>query len=187
MAGRLEVHKGPMFAGKTTKLLRLYSASLELGLVSVVISHALDQRYAKKFVVSHDGVKAPCVAVTSLKDAITTHNVLHGWPRGSQIIFIDEAQFMPDLVWFCKAAMDAGKTVHVFGLDKDYLLRDFNNMNEVSIIADKNHRLRGVCNLCGSAATCTTRLVMSSERILIGSSEYEPRCGECHTIPPTPE
>ena len=187
MPGHLEVHKGPMFAGKTTKLLRLYNASLELGLVSVVVSHALDQRYAKKFVVSHDGVKAPCIAVTSLKEATATHNVLHGGPGGSQTIFIDEAQFMPDLVWFCNAAMDAGKTVHVFGLDKDYLLRDFNNMNEVSMVADKNHRLRGVCNLCGNAASCTARLTSSSERILIGSSEYEPRCDKCHTIPCGPQ
>jgi thymidine kinase len=183
MPGHLEVHKGPMFAGKTTKLLRLYNASLELGLKSVVISHALDQRYAKKFVVSHDGVKAPCVAVTNLEEANSKHNVLLGASGGNQIIFIDEAQFMPDLVWFCKTAMEASKTVHVFGLDKDYLLRDFNNMNEVSLLANENHRLRGVCNLCGSAATCTARLAKSTERILIGSSEYEPRCEKCHTTP----
>ena len=178
MRGHVQIHKGPMFAGKTTKLLRLHNSSLELGLATIVISHALDQRYAKKFVVSHDGVKAPCAAVTKLKDA----NI-----NGSQVIFIDEAQFMPDLVWFCKMAVETGKIVHVFGLDKDYLLRDFNNMNEVSILASKIHKLKGVCSLCGNSATCTARLTCSDERILIGSSEYEPRCEKCHTTPSVDE
>lgn len=178
MRGHLEIHQGPMFAGKTTKLLRLYKSSLELGLSTLVISHALDQRYAKKFVVSHDGVKAPCEAVTKLKD-VNIH--------GIQVIFIDEAQFMLDLVWFCKTVVETGKVVHVFGLDKDYLLRDFNNMNEVSMLASKNHKLKGVCNLCGDSATCTARLTCSGERILIGSSEYEPRCEKCHTTPSVQE
>ncbi len=174
MRGHVEIHRGPMFAGKTTKLLRLYEASLDLGLATIVISHALDQRYAKKFVVSHDGVKAPCTAVNKLRD-VTINDC--------NVIFIDEAQFMPDLVWFCKMAFDTGKVVHVFGLDKDYLLRDFNSMNEVSMFANKSHLLKGTCSVCGEASTCTARVTNSSERILIGSSEYEPRCEKCHTTP----
>lgn len=172
--GRIEAHVGPMFAGKTTKLLRLYHSANELGLKTLVVSHKLDNRYEKKFVVSHDGVKAPCTSVEKLSEIKIDD---------FHVIFIDEGQFMPDLVQFCKEAKERGKIVHVFGLDKDYLLREFRAITEIGLIADKISKLRGVCAKCGNDSTTTARLHKSEDLILIGSSEYEPRCLNCHTTP----
>jgi thymidine kinase len=167
-----------MFAGKTSELIRLYLMAVELGLSILVLSHASDARYARNYVVSHDGAKVPCRSVLSLGDVNISHY---------HIIFVDEGQFMPELLAFCNNAIEAGKIVHVFGLSQDYLLREFRAITELHVLAHKIHKLKGVCTKCGGDATVTARITEDTERIVIGSAQYEPRCEECHTIPRTPE
>ena len=174
--GGIHLHQGPMFAGKTLKLLHLYDQTRELGLKSLVLSHASDNRYATSHVVSHCGKKAPCRPVTELR-GINISNY--------HIIFIDEAQFMPDLVQFCNHALECGKVVHVFGLANDYLLREFRAMTELNLIADSKTEMVGVCSRCGEDATTTARIAGGAERIEIGSAQYQPRCHKCHTVPET--
>ena len=174
--GRVHLHDGPMFAGKTGKLLRLQKLAAELGLATLVISHAADTRYARDYVVSHDGEKIECLAVSELGEVSI---------RDYHIIFIDEAQFMPDLVLFCNRAMEAGKVVHVFGLHSDYLLREFNSVRQLSLMASSVCHMTGVCSKCSERATETARISSDTERIVIGSAQYEARCKQCHTLPPT--
>jgi thymidine kinase len=178
--GRLYVHVGPMFAGKTSALLRLHANALGLGLVPLVLSHASDVRYGQNCVVSHDGVKVPCRSVESLGDVNV--NTCH-------VVFVDEGQFMPDLVAFCNRALDSGKVIHVFGLSSDYLLREFRSITELFIFANSIDWLTGVCSKCGADATTTARVTSDAGRIVIGSGQYEPRCAPCHTVPEavTPE
>ncbi len=172
--GKLYLYRGTMFAGKTRELLRLYTAALELGLTPLVISHAADTRYAQGFVVSPDGEKAPCMSVTTLEPINISE---------CTIIFIDEAQFLPDLLSFCNRALTAGKIVHVFGLHSDYLRREFHSMRQLHLLADKIKTMTAVCSTCGAQATTTARVTPSTERILIGSDQYEARCEACHTVP----
>jgi thymidine kinase len=175
LKGKVYVHKGPMFAGKTSKLLELYQKALDLGLDPLVISHAIDTRYGKNQVVSHDGRKAPCETPTDL----STLNLSR-----YHIIFVDEAQFRTELMGFCNRAMEMGKIVHIFGLDRDYLLRDFRSVTQLYIIAEQPiDQLTAVCTRCGADATCTARLTDNPDRIMVGSDQYEARCQKCHTIP----
>lgn len=173
--GKLYVHKGPMFAGKTSLLLDLYRKSMDLGFSPLVISHAIDTRYGKNHVISHDGKKAPCLSVTDL----STVNL-----SGYHIVFIDEAQFMTDTLGFCNHALELGKMVHVFGLDRDYLLREFRSVTQLYLIAEKPiDQLTAVCIRCGGDATCTARITNNADRIMVGSDQYEARCEKCHTVP----
>nr|GMC78975.1 thymidine kinase-like [Ipomoea batatas] len=70
-AGEIHVILGPMFAGKTTALLRRVNSESNLGKSVVVIKSSIDTRYAVDAVVTHDGTKFPCWALpdlTSFKD-----------------------------------------------------------------------------------------------------------------------
>ncbi len=172
--GGIHLHRGPMFAGKTSKLLRMNEEAQGLGLITRVFSHASDTRYAPNHVVSHDGKKTRCIPVTELGGVSIS---------GCHIIFIDEGQFMPDLLQFCKYAVQSGKIVHVFGLTSDYLLREFRALTELALIANSTTDLTGVCSRCGDDANTTARITNDTERIIIGSAQYEPRCRNCHTVP----
>jgi len=175
--GKLFVYRGTMFAGKTRKLVQLYHKAIELGLSPLVISHAADTRYGYGHVVSHDGEKVPCMPVTSLENV----NI-----SDCNIIFIDEAQFFPDLLSFCNRVLTSNKILHVFGLHSDYLRREFHSMHQLLLLADNIITMTAVCTICGGEATTTARVAGGTELILIGSDQYEARCVTCHTVPETP-
>ncbi|KAK7843564.1 thymidine kinase a [Quercus suber] len=58
-SGEVHVIVGPMFAGKTTALLRRIKNI-------AMIKSSKDTRYAKDSVVTHDGMKFPCWALPDL-------------------------------------------------------------------------------------------------------------------------
>ena len=58
--GSLQLIMGPMFAGKTTALLRSVSELRAGGEVVELVKSSKDDRYAEEAVVSHDGTMQPC-------------------------------------------------------------------------------------------------------------------------------
>ncbi|CAL5347616.1 unnamed protein product [Camellia sinensis] len=105
----IHVIVGPMFAGKTTALLRRVKSEGNNG--------SKDTRYAVDSVVTHDGTKFPCWA---LQDLLSFRQKF-GDEAYAKLDVI-EAQFFGDLYDFCcKVADHDGKTVIVAGLDGDYL------------------------------------------------------------------
>ena len=64
--GELEVILGPMFSGKTTRLLELYRQYN--GIVpTIMINHCSDNRYGETtHVFSHNKDNVPCISVSSL-------------------------------------------------------------------------------------------------------------------------
>ncbi|RRT37333.1 hypothetical protein BHM03_00029448 [Ensete ventricosum] len=66
-SGEIHVILGPMFAGKTTALLRRIQIEMNNGSRSVaMIKSDKDHRYGLDSVVTHDGVKMPCFALSEL-------------------------------------------------------------------------------------------------------------------------
>jgi thymidine kinase len=87
--------------------------------------------------------------------------------------------------------VDAGRTVLVAGLDRNFIGDPFGPMPELMALADEVMKLRAVCMVCRSLdATMTQRLIdgqpasRRSPEILIGAAEsYEARCRDCHQVP----
>ncbi|KAK1439778.1 hypothetical protein QVD17_05598 [Tagetes erecta] len=111
-SGELHVIVGPMFAGKTTALLRRIKSECINGRNIAMIKSNKDTRYTIDSVVTHDGSKYPCWALPDLlsfKQKLGEEEY-----RKLDVIGIDEAQFFDDLYDFCcKAADHDGKTVIV--------------------------------------------------------------------------
>ncbi|KAK6155302.1 hypothetical protein DH2020_009550 [Rehmannia glutinosa] len=154
--GEVHVIVGPMFAGKTTALLRRVMAEADTGRTVAMIKSSKDNRYAADAVVTHDGSKFPCWA---LPDLLSFKNKFGADAYHKlDVIGIDEAQFFGDLYDFCCEAADLdGKTVVVAGLDAR-------------------------CELCGKRAFFTLRKTNEMQTELIGGADvYMPVCRQHYT------
>ncbi|KAK9091906.1 hypothetical protein Syun_026817 [Stephania yunnanensis] len=174
--GEVHVIVGPMFAGKTTALLRRVQSESDNGRNVAIIKSDKDSRYGLDSIVTHDGAKLPCWALPDLssfrqkigKDAYNKIDV----------IGIDEAQFFEDLYDFCCNAADYdGKTVIVAGLDGDYLRRRFGSVLDIIPLADSVTKLTARCEICGKRALFTLRKTTETKTELIGGADvYMPVC-----------
>ncbi|KAL3322789.1 hypothetical protein AABB24_040068, partial [Solanum stoloniferum] len=174
--GEIHVIFGPMFAGKTTALLRRVNFESKLGRNVVMIKSNKDRRYAVDAVVTHDGTKFPCWSLPDLSSF--KHRFSPDAFEKVDVIGIDEAQFFEDLYDFCCNAADIdGKIVIVAGLDGDYLRRKFGSVLDIIPIADTVTKLTARCELCGKRAFFTLRKIDEMQKELIGGANmYMPVC-----------
>ncbi|XP_043699941.1 thymidine kinase-like [Telopea speciosissima] len=123
--GEIHVIIDPMFAGKTTALLRGIQTASNNGRNVAVIKSNKDTRYGLDSAVTHDGVKLPCFTLADLSSLAEKIRIQAYENFELDVIRIDEAQFSEDLYDICcKAAADDGKTVILAGLDGDYMRWD---------------------------------------------------------------
>ncbi|KAH0983977.1 hypothetical protein GBA52_011154 [Prunus armeniaca] len=175
-SGEVHVIMGPMFAGKTTALLRRIKSEGNNGRNVAMIKSSKDTRYAIDSVVTHDGAKFPCWALPDLSSF--RQNFGGEAYEKLDVIGIDEAQFFEDLYDFCCMAADHdGKTIIVAGLDGDYLRRSFGSVLEIIPLADTVTKLTARCELCGKRAFFTLRKTEETRTELIaGADVYMPVC-----------
>ncbi len=175
-AGRLEVICGPMFAGKTTELLRRITAAAALGTPVTVLRPARDTRSLRNSIETHAGERHAAVEVLHAGQVA-------GLVGASPVVMIDEAHFFGEpLLEACLTLVAQGRRVVVAGIDFDHFGRHFEPFP--GLLAAANHvvRLQGTCARCGAPSTRTQRLVASTARIVVGGAEsYEPRCESCFT------
>ncbi len=172
--GHLTVICGPMFAGKTTELLKriLWARNGQQRRV-VVFKPAFDTRYAKEDIVSHEGLRA-------------TAEVLSRWPVGpieADIVFLDEVQFMAapqfegNIIQHVIELLEAGIDVVAGGLDSDWQGRAFPVVGELAAMADDVVKLKSVCAVCGRPASKTYKKSGAGGKVELGGAEsYESRC-----------
>ena len=107
----LEIILGPMFSGKTSKLLEIYKHCKFCNIPVQVINHSLDTRYHSTMLSTHDKTMIPCIQTTSLNNlwnysnSEDSYNEMadnHIQLRSSQVILINEAQFFSDFGLVCR-------------------------------------------------------------------------------------
>jgi thymidine kinase len=169
-----EVITGPMFAGKTTTLIKRIRECKDN---KIVIKPQRDDRYDGDSIVSHK--KYPAINAVKLMDlvhALETLQIPH--------IFVDEGHFFPDMGEFINHHYVQSVHVVVAGLDTDYLMQPFEPM-EIPIRASQTvTKLRSTCIKCKSLAEYTGRYdTDDKQRIRVGGSNtYFPCCKECHPV-----
>jgi thymidine kinase len=81
----LELFIGPMFSGKTSKLVEIYKQCLFCSIPVAVINHSIDTRYHNNLLSTHDKVMIPCIQTNKMKDIWQYEET----NNESDIIFLD--------------------------------------------------------------------------------------------------
>ena len=177
----LELIVGPMFSGKTTRLIERYNELIKSGKKCIAINYALDTRYGENKIVSHDGLNIDCLSIKDL-DEISLHLNDSEFVK-AEYILINEAQFFANLKTNIMYLINISKkNVILCGLDLDYKREKFGQLLDLGSIATKIEYLRGKCNTkkCNYPSQFTHRLVECDQQILIGTNEYIPVCEACY-------
>ena len=136
----------------------------------------VDNRYDDVKVVSHEGLNADAIPVSTAKELMSLVRV-----EDTQVVGIDEVQFFDDdIIAATEELANSGVRVIVAGLDQDYRGLPFGPMPNLMSIAEYVTKLHAVCARCGAAACRSQRLVASEGQLFVGgAAAYEARCRKC--------
>jgi thymidine kinase len=163
-----------MFAGKTTALIERLAVAERDGLTTVAFKHAADTRYDDVCLATHDGRRAPAIAVGEAAS-------LERLARDTQVIGIDEAHFFEtDLIDTVLRLRDQGRTVVVVGIDNDVWGRPLPPFPEFKQLADQIDILEVPCAVCGNPGRYSQRITPIEDGNFVGGTrDYEIRCHAC--------
>jgi thymidine kinase len=187
--GYLEIIKGPMFSGKTTRILDIYKKYKFCDIQTMVINYSKDNRYSDEMLSSHDKIMIPCIKALKLNDIVNLNRNDSQEPalynkkfNDSKAILINEGQFFSDIVeWVTIAVEKYHKNVYVCGLNTDFMRNKFGNWLELESISDNVVMLQSFCSNCKKRpAIFSHRLSNESEIEVIGSDCYIPVCRKCY-------
>jgi thymidine kinase len=185
--GSIHVIRGPMFSGKSSKLL-VKADKLErvYGKDKVIyINYAKDTRYSETAAISsHNGLKKHAIVIDhSLGGHFSKCKEDQQKLKDSRVVVIDEGQFFHDICNFATKAATDGKRVIVGALDYDFTLTPFREIQKLSLSAEKISRCVSVCSQCHSKKAIFSCLrsapTVKGIEIIGGSDLYEVRCRHC--------
>jgi len=173
----LEIILGPMFSGKTSKLVQVYKQCKLCDIPVLVINHAMDkERNVEKedILKNHDNIFIPC---------ISTHTLSTVYTNPYSVILINEGQFFHDLVPFVKSQLSQKKQIYIAGLDGDFQRNVFGDLLQLIPLCDKVEKLASLCGLCknGNPGIFSKRISREMTQTVVGGSDkYIPVCRICY-------
>lgn len=187
--GYLEVICGPMFSDKTARLILALKNLRHSNLKYLAFKPNIDTRFSPNEIVSRaieERIPAKVLDSEHPMKSLDAYIL-----KDFDVAAFDEGNlFSNELVEIVRGFQVMGKRVIVSGADLDYRGEPFDPMPALMAMADRVTKLAACCDYvdengerCGRRATRTQRMVESSERILVGDKQYEPRCLEHHEVP----
>jgi thymidine kinase len=195
--GYLEIIKGPMFSGKTTRIMDIYKKYTFCDIKTMVINYEKDNRYSINMLSSHDKIMIPCIKALTLNEVVDIVNPsalatesLAASVTGkyalefleAKAILINEGQFFSDIVEWVRLAVEKyHKNVYICGLNSDFKRNKFGNWLELETLSDNVVMLNSFCSHCKKRpAIFSHRLSKEAELEVIGSDCYIPVCRKCY-------
>jgi len=201
----LELIIGPMFSGKTSKLVEIYKQCNFCNIPVAVINHSIDKRYDDTLLSTHDKIMIPCIQTNKLIDIwyykenlgdknidTNTNNNTEtvNLPRledsvkliNASVILINEGQFFEDLYPAVEHVLRHNKKIYIGGLDGDFERKKFGQILDLIPLCDKITKLTSLCSLCkdGSAGIFSKRITKEKEQTVVGADNYIPVCRGCY-------
>jgi len=164
---RIEVILGPMFAGKSSELIRRTSRYEAIGKNVLLINHSNDTR-TDNSVQTHSNFKKKAIKVSSLMSLLDSDEF-----KKADVIGIDEAQFFKDLYDFVLLAENYNKIIIVSGLDGDYKRKPIGQILFIIPLCDTVTKLHAydMIDKDGTPGIFTKRIIDSKEQVVIGSEQ----------------
>ena len=173
----LEIIMGPMFAGKSSELIRQFNRYKTLQRNILVVNHIWNNRYNTFSVSTHDQNKI------KHENVLTTdklQNILED-PNFSfyDIIFIEELQFFSDAFDIITHITDNyEKKIIAVGLDGSSEREPIGDVLKLIPYADKVKKLTALCKDCndGTQGIYSSKMITSSLFDVGSSDKYETLC-----------
>ena len=191
LKGYLELIIGPMYSGKTSKLLEIYKQCKLCDITVCVVNHSLDNRYHDSMLSSHDKIMIPCMNIDNLSELWFSNNDLnsdknndfgYNLIRKSDVILINEGQFFNNLYNVVNDMLKNKKVIYICGLDGDFERKKFGEILDLIPLCDKVNKLTSLCSICknGTPGIFSMRITNEKEQTVIGSDNYLPVCRVCY-------
>jgi thymidine kinase len=190
-AGYLELFMGPMYSGKTSKLLEIYKQCSFCNIPVAVINHSSDTRYHESMLSTHDKNMIPCIQTPHIKDVwknrstdetFNDNSSNHLKLRSAEVILINEGQFFDDLYECVLDMVNEKKKVYIAGLDGDFERKKFGQMLDLIPNCNDYTKLKSLCSMCknGEQGIFSLRLTKDTQQTIVGSDNYIPVCRTCY-------
>lgn len=178
--GHIELIIGPMFAGKTSEMIRRCRRYKLSGYSVVVIKHAKDTRYDfGPVIVTHDKHTLDALPLNSLEE-----KDLKRFLEETDVVAIDECHFFHNIADIADMLAFRGKIVILAGLDAQNIRQGFKNVLEVVPLAEQVLKLTSVCEICLNDGSYTKRRAgVKDASIVVGGKElYSTVCRKCYFL-----
>tara|TARA_Y100001958_G_C21139079_1_gene478287 strand:+ start:312 stop:890 length:579 start_codon:yes stop_codon:yes gene_type:complete len=171
--GSLRLFIGPMYSGKTSKLIEMYNNSSN----AIVITHKCDTRYSEHKLINHDKREIDCLRYKTISQFLKENIDLI---NNSDLILIDEGQFFQDLFICMDLVEKYNKDVCIFGLDGDYNRNEFGYILKMIPYCDSVEKLTGRCTRCNNDSIFSKRIINNNKKQILVGNMYEPLCRKCY-------
>lgn len=193
--GSLTIICGSMCSGKSEELIRQAGRFLLAGFNVLVFKPTIDNREILKlnldpltYIASRSGSWVECIPAQNCAEMQSYID-----QSSATIIAIDEVMFFTaeskELIALVSALVSSGKKVIIAGLELDFRGEPFGPMPELLALADNVMKLSAICTVCGTDTYCLNQRLVNGKPahyndpiIMVGASQYEPRCRKCHII-----
>jgi thymidine kinase len=187
--------KGPMFSGKTTRLIEEYNkTAIDPHKTLLAFKSIRDDRTAKDIISTHpdkDG-NFNYIKCKAIADSCEIWHYLRLYiPSGSVVyIFIDEAQFIHNLDKNAEMLANAGHHLFIAALNATWKAEPWSVVSGIEVKATNIVLLKSICTECGSHDAIRTwlhtppnqKLANVAEPIIIGNKDlYTALCRSCYT------
>jgi len=178
--GYLNLIIGPMFSGKSTRLIHYIRKYKTLKFEMIVIKPSIDNRYTElNEICTHNFEKENCITFepNNLSDIFNDPNYTN-----SKIIIIEEGQFFTSLYDNVKKMKDIDKKiVYITALNGDSERQLFGDVYKLIPLCDNIEFMHALCICCsdGTLGIYSKRSCSNNNQICVGgSSVYQAVCRE---------
>ena len=190
-SGYLELFIGPMYSGKTSKILEIYEQCKFCNISIAVLNHSDDTRYHESMLSTHDQRMIPCIQTKNIMDVwdykkidelYNEKSAQHLQLRNAEVILINEGQFFDDLFVCVESMIKENKRVYIAGLDGDFERKKFGQILDLIPLSNMVTKLTSLCSICkdGTPGIFSKRITNEKQQMLIGSANYVPVCRNCY-------
>ena len=132
-SGSIELIIGPMYAGKSTELLKEIRKHKFLNKKILIINHTINVIYGTDKIITHDKISCDdSIALTNLEEIYDNNDFLE-----SDVIIIEELQFFKDAYRIINELADKYAKHICAGLSGDFRREPFGDVCRLIPVADK--------------------------------------------------
>lgn len=169
----IHVITGPMFSGKSSRLIEIYVDKHYNGRVQA-FKPAKDVRDKTLIRCRQYSKQIDAIVISSYEDILNNLDV------NKKVIMIDEAQFLTgDPRVLLNLSLLDNYEIYVSGLALDSEQNAFGSFPHLMSLADKVEYVTADCYYCGREAEYTRHIGNKKKEIEVGSKGYIPVCKYC--------